>query len=134
MSKFYQSKKFVVAVVVTVVAAGSGLFAWNNHTNHQNQLKKQAQVQAAEALAAKQKEDITYKGITGKTALEILKAQHTVVTKTYSFGELVESIDGVEGKGPKYWTFYLNGKMAEVGAGSYQSQSSDTIEWKLEQQ
>jgi hypothetical protein len=133
MGKFYQSKKVLTAFAVTIVVAGSGLFAWNNHTNDQNMLKKQAQTQAAEKLAAEQKEHITYQGVTGKTALELLKEQHTVTTKTYSFGEQVESIDGLEGLGPKYWTFYLNGKMADVGAGSYQSQSSDTIDWKLEQ-
>ncbi|MDB5183125.1 MAG: hypothetical protein JWO47_909 [Candidatus Saccharibacteria bacterium] len=131
--KKLQSKKLVAALIVIVLILVGSLTMLIRHNNHENYLKKQAQTKAAQVLAKQQKEHITYKGVTGKTALEILKAQHTVTTKTYSFGEQVTSIDGLAGNGPKYWTFYINGKMADVGAGTYQTAASDNIEWKWEQ-
>ena len=76
--------------------------------------------------------DVKYKGIEGQNALELLKKYATVQTKHYSFGDLVTSINGTEGNGPKYWSFYINGKLSDVGAGSYTTRASDMIEWKLQ--
>jgi len=77
-------------------------------------------------------EIIQYQGIEGKTALQILKEQHQVETETYDFGELVTAIDGKKSGDGQYWAFYINGELASVGAGEYQTQSSDLIEWRLE--
>jgi hypothetical protein len=52
--------------------------------------------------------------------------------KHYDFGDLVESIDGVKnGTKQKYWTFKVNGKESTVGAGAYQLQAHDQVEWKF---
>ncbi len=32
----------------------------------------------------------------------------------------------------EFWSFYVNGKQAETGAGSYILKNNDTIEWKIE--
>ncbi|MGH7234405.1 MAG: DUF4430 domain-containing protein, partial [Candidatus Saccharimonadales bacterium] len=32
----------------------------------------------------------------------------------------------------KYWTFYVNGKEASVGASSYVTKNSDRLTWKLQ--
>jgi hypothetical protein len=32
----------------------------------------------------------------------------------------------------EFWAFYINGKQATVGAGSYQLRNNDKIEWKIE--
>ena len=32
----------------------------------------------------------------------------------------------------EYWAFYINGKMANVGAADYQTKEGDKIEWKIE--
>jgi uncharacterized protein HemX len=128
------NKKKLPLIIAVVVLAIIGIGGWR-YQQHQQKQEQQRQTQvAAAAEAAKTVEYVTYKGITGQTALDILKSQHKVSVKVYSFGDLVESIDGVSGAGPKYWTFYVNGKMADMGAGSYQSQPTDKIEWKLEQQ
>ena len=39
---------------------------------------------------------------TGENALEVLKRAHSVETKHYSFGDLVQSIDGVSGEDGKF--------------------------------
>lgn len=76
--------------------------------------------------------EISYDGKNGVTALNLLKKHATVTTKHYSFGDLVTSINGTPGNGPKYWTFYLNGKQASEGAGSYVTKDGDVITWKLQ--
>lgn len=69
----------------------------------------------------------------GETALAILQRTHAVSVKEYSFGTLVEGIDGVMGgTDGKYWIFYLNGSMAPVGAGEYTIAPGDEISWRLE--
>ena len=75
---------------------------------------------------------VKYGGVEGQTALELLKQYVKVETKHYDFGDLVTSINGTPGNGPKYWSFYVNGQLSEVGAGTYISKDSDTIEWKLQ--
>lgn len=68
----------------------------------------------------------------GETALVGLKKSHEVETKHYSFGDLVEVIDGVSGGDGKYWIYYVNGKSAKVGASQYVLKTGDKILWRLE--
>lgn len=76
---------------------------------------------------------IAYDGVEGKTALELLKAKATVVTKDSDYGPYVDSINGVAGGSEgKYWAFYVNGQMAPVGADAYKTKTGDKIEWKFE--
>lgn len=76
---------------------------------------------------------ISYKGETGKTALQILKEKYTVLTNESSLGEFVTSINGeAADENTQYWAFYVNGQYASEGAGTYQTKESDVIEWKLE--
>lgn len=75
---------------------------------------------------------VTYKGQDGKNALELLKAKEDIQTKSSSLGNYVTAINGNDGGGTKYWTFYVNGQMSNIGAEAYVTKSSDTIEWKLQ--
>jgi len=76
---------------------------------------------------------ISYQGVEGKDALELLKDSHEVETQKFDFGELVTSIDGqASDPSANFWAFYLNGELATVGAGDYQTKSGDRIEWKLD--
>lgn len=76
---------------------------------------------------------ITYSGVEGEDALTTLKnVNDKVVTKTSDFGEYVDSIDGlVGGTDGKYWSFYVDGKLSDIGAGSYISNGGEKIEWKF---
>lgn len=77
--------------------------------------------------------EISYEGIDGKTALEILKENHQVETNSFGeFGEFVKSINGIDPSPTHFWAFYLNGQPSQVGAGAYQTQTGDSITWKLE--
>jgi hypothetical protein len=80
-----------------------------------------------------QSSTISYQGVEGKNALELLRVSHDVETQKFDFGELVTSIDGqASDPSANFWAFYVNGEMAQVGAGDYQTKSSDRIEWKLD--
>lgn len=72
------------------------------------------------------------------TALSLLaevakEMEFELGTKEYTgMGVLVEKIgdikNGVDGK---YWHYYINGKLAPVGASDYMLQANDGIEWKF---
>ena len=72
---------------------------------------------------------VTYAGQDGKNALELLQVDHQVDVSDQGF---VNSIDGILPSDHQYWAFYVNGKLAEVGAKDYATKSNDSIEWKLE--
>ena len=76
---------------------------------------------------------ITYPGVEGKNALELLKASHVVKTQEFAgAGEFVSEINGVAPDANHFWSFYVNGEQSQVGASQYITKSTDTIEWKLE--
>lgn len=77
--------------------------------------------------------EITYQGVEGKNALELLKASHQVETTQYGEDEFVTSIDGVKGDDTHFWLYSVNGQPAEVAADNYQTKNTDTITWKYEQ-
>lgn len=117
--------KKVIVAVVAVVAAAAGITGAviANSPSHKVSTVVNTQNQTT---------DIKYNGQDGQNALVLLKRHATITVKHYSFGDQVVSINGTEGNGPKYWSFYVNGKMAQVGASSYITKSSDKIEWKLQ--
>ena len=78
-----------------------------------------------------QKCEISYQGVEGKTALELLKSSHQVETQSFSYGEMVQSIDGVKAPATHFWSFQINGNFSDVGAGAYITKDSDTLSWKL---
>jgi hypothetical protein len=119
-----KTKTTIVAVVAVVIVGVGGVWAYvANSPSHQVHTIVNAQRQITQ---------ISYQGQKGSTALSLLKKHATVQTKHYSFGDLVTSINGNVGNGPKYWTFYINGKQAKVGASSYITKDSDTISWRLQ--
>ncbi|HEX7963304.1 MAG TPA: DUF4430 domain-containing protein [Candidatus Saccharimonadales bacterium] len=123
----------ITLLVLLLVGSATTLVAWR--ISDEKPAPKQA-VAADHTTAAVKSAPIThlsYKGVEGKTALELLKQHARVVTKDSSYGEYVDSINGVVGgTSGKYWTFYVNGAQAQVGAGAYTTHSTDSIEWKFE--
>lgn len=76
-------------------------------------------------------DQISYKGVEGKDALTLLKEKATIEQATSG---LVNAINGRKADDAKheYWSFYVNGKLAEVGALDYKTKEGDVIEWKIE--
>ena len=126
MGRTARNQVKTIIIALAVVAAGAGGIAGAVIANSPSH-KVAATVNSQQQLT-----DIKYNGQNGTNALALLKKHAQVQTKHYSFGDLVTSINGSKGTGPKYWTFYINGKEAQVGAGTYTTKSSDKLEWKLQ--
>lgn len=75
---------------------------------------------------------VTYQGVDGKNALQILEESHKVDTKLYGTDPYVTGIDGNTPDSSHFWSFYVNGQMAQVGASQYQTKSTDTVMWKVD--
>ncbi|HET9721529.1 MAG TPA: DUF4430 domain-containing protein [Candidatus Saccharimonadales bacterium] len=117
-------KTLIVALAIVIVGAGGAAIAVvSNSPQHKVGTTLNSQQQLT---------DIKYNGQSGVDALTLLKKHAQVQAKHYSFGDLVTSINGSKGTGPKYWTFYANGKESMVGASVYVTKNSDKLEWKLQ--
>ncbi|OGK28208.1 hypothetical protein A3C28_03385 [Candidatus Roizmanbacteria bacterium RIFCSPHIGHO2_02_FULL_39_9] len=70
----------------------------------------------------------------GKTALDLLQQTSKVKTKGEKENAYVIEIDGKKADDAKkeFWSLYINGTIAPVGAGSYVLKNGDSIEWKIE--
>lgn len=67
------------------------------------------------------------------TALDLLnKTGLSIQTKEYSFGTMIEGIDGTGPSSDSFWGFYVNGSLATVGVSSYRIQSNDVVELRYE--
>jgi hypothetical protein len=120
----------ITLVVVLLIGSATAVVAWRTH----NEGAKDAKAAQSNTSHSQQRTtNLSYTGQNGKNALELLKQHASVITKNSSYGEYVDSIDGVAGgTGGKYWTFYVNGQQASVGAGAYATHNTDKIEWKLQ--
>ena len=68
------------------------------------------------------------------TALDLIKEKIKIVTKGEGVDAYVVEINGklAEDSKKEFWAFYVNGKQATVGAGSYKLKEGDRIEWRIE--
>lgn len=76
---------------------------------------------------------VSFTAVSGKSVLDQLKEQATVEVKDSSYGPYVDAINGkVGGTDNKYWSFYVDGQLAQVGAAEYMPNGGELIEWKFE--
>lgn len=116
---------FAVLLVLTACAKNSNTNS-NQNTNNTNVVAINSNANTNSVLT------YSYQGEEGKNAMELLRAKFTGITTTKSGNaEFVKGINGLEAGAKQYWSFYVNGKAASVGASDYQTKSTDTIEWKL---
>lgn len=68
------------------------------------------------------------------TTLDLLKITTKIETKGEGVNAYVVTINGrtASSVDKEYWAFYVNGKPATVGAGSYKLMPNDKILWKIE--
>ena len=129
-----QPKKHVLlGIVVALLLLGSGTTAVGLQKVQSEPTRQIATAHSPATKAAMSVANIKYQGVDGKTALELLSQHATVVTKSSSYGPYVDSINGVAGgTDKKYWAFYVNDKMADIGADAYVTKATDKIVWKFE--
>lgn len=117
----------IIVGVLAIATIGFGAWGVSYQTHQKTNSTKPVSVPAVKAPTTY----VTYRGVEGKTALELLKTRAKVQTKSSSLGDFVVSIDGNDGGGKKYWLYYVNHKESEVGAGTYLTKNGEIIEWKL---
>lgn len=130
MNKKLLYKISLSVFALTLLAAGC------NKTDTSNTAIQQAtQISVSQSVQnGKNLEVISVKPEDHKTALDILKGSYEVKTKSFGdAGEFVETISSQTPDKNHFWSFYVNGKQSNVGAGSYEVKDTDSIEWKLEE-
>ena len=116
--------KYILPVVLSLFVLGAGC-----QVTQTVKVNTNVAVQNENTNTASTAESVTYAGQDGKTALELLQANHTVEVSDQGF---VNAIDGLKPGSRQYWAFYVDGKLADTGAKDYQTKSTEQIEWKLE--
>jgi hypothetical protein len=124
VAQVLKSNVLLTGLAVIIILAGAGTAVY---VHDENSGDVQTTTNSLHQLT-----QISYDGKNGVNAFVLLKKYATVQAKHYSFGYFVSSINGVAGNGPKYWTFFVNGKEASSGASLYITKSSDIITWELE--
>lgn len=72
-----------------------------------------------------------YQGKDGIDALRLLKDKARIEESQSGFVVSINERKADQAK-KEFWAFYINGKMAEVGAADYLTKDADLIEWKIE--
>jgi hypothetical protein len=143
MNYFKRLETIVIGVIILVLGVAFGLLndkpqpSTNTNSNPVTTNSTNEEQGSTAGVAIQNKtfpDSISYPGVEGKTAMELLKASHVVETQNFGgVGEFVNSIDGVTPDTSHFWSFYINGQQSQIGADTYITKSSEIIEWVLEE-
>lgn len=124
----------ILAIVALLAAVGVWYFNYASEDSSSNSTESSQSVASAGAQSIEDGKKVSYDGIDGQSALALLKQYADVQTEEFAgIGEYVVSINGVAADSTNnFWAFYVNDQQAQVGAGDYITESSDKIEWRLE--
>lgn len=128
-------KKYLLElVIILLVLLGIGYYYQNTKSVSENITGMGIQKQVVEnsTQSAVAKSLITYSCEKGKTAYILLKNRYKIEEKVSDLGPLVTSIEDMKPTDSQFWSFYVDGKMAPVGANTYVCNDKEKIEWKLE--
>lgn len=91
--------------------------------------------EAGDETAADEVTEFSYEGEDGETALDLLLAADPEA-EVSGEGEMafVTTIQGRTAEdGAEFWALYVDGEMAQVGAGALETEDGQEIQWKLEE-
>lgn len=130
--KWFYRILIIILVIVLYRFVTDNYYYKNSKQTDKPTLKQQSQ---AVYLKVDGQKDFSKQSFeTNKTALELTKENTKVVTKGDGVNAYIVEINGrlAEDSKKEFWAFYVNGKQAEVGAGSYILKEGDKIEWRIE--
>lgn len=128
------ARRLEIFVIIVIIAVIGIVYAFKENASFSPQVAQKDTAENTTALQQVPSTVVTYQGQDGQNALDILKATHKVEVKSYSFGDMVVSIDGIApNPATHFWSFYVNGEMSQVGASQYQTKSTDVIKWQLDE-
>ncbi len=121
-----KTKKVILGVFTLVaVLIGITIGILINSSNNNNSAQAESNQSASD-------NSVEFTAEAGKTVLDQLKSQANVETQDSSYGEYVVAINGNKSDGAKYWTYYIDGQMAQQGAADYITTGGEKISWRLE--
>jgi hypothetical protein len=130
---------WLLIVVIIAVFASFTRFVWLKHIDYR---KVDITLNSESVPHTPQEQNtslngtsvVTYPGVPGENALELLEKKESPVTiKESPSGPYVDGIKDKEGgENGKYWTLYINGQLSQTGAKDYITKRGDKIEWKFE--
>lgn len=147
--KYYFGKLKVLLLAVAIIGIGF-IFVWAKLLGNlsPSNISETDPDATGSASLQEQKVDLyvdygngkttSYEGIiidTKSTVLSILKKKleqtgSTVTTKSYNFGAMVESINGITNNSEYFWAFSVNGQAGSISADKYILKNGDVVEWK----
>lgn len=129
MSKSTSKFIYIFAGLVIAFFALSLSTTFFFNANSQNTQSKVDEVQST--TTEESSDTFSYKGSDGVDAFTLLEEQAEIEV---SKSGLIDSINGrkADEKKREFWSFYVNGELANVGPKDYITKSSDLIEWKIE--
>ena len=121
------------ASVAVLAVAGLGVLSLQSHSKQTSSPPPAIQVSQKQQIKFSDGgKTVAYNGQANKAALAVMQSLTNVETQTSSYGDFVTSINGFAAtEGSEYWAFYVNGKLSDTGAGTYQTSPTDKIEWRL---
>lgn len=133
MEKPILHKQFYKKWLFYVILVGLAVIGTITTLYFQGTFKPATDNQAETVIVQSDPAYVSYVAVAGKTSLEQLKESNSSVqTKTTEYGEYVDAINSLAGgTDGKYWSFYIDGTLASVGAGSYTQKGGEKIEWKF---
>ena len=123
--KFGLTNQLIAALVIIVIVIAGFVI------NLKYRKAATAPTDSAVANIGANSQAISYTGEEGKNAYDLLKSKYTVVAEETAYGPLVKSINGQTATDSTFWSFKINGELAQVGAQQYVTKSTDTITWEL---
>ena len=130
-----QSKSTLIIISFVLIALGvTGWVFYSNQAG--NEVSTLTQVTEAEPSAQPElgRTEIAYTAQPGITSLEqLLDEVQDVAVEESQYGKFVDAIEGHQnGTDGKYWSFYVNDEMAQVGADTYIQKEGDRVLWKFQ--
>lgn len=124
--------KTIVTSVLALSAVALGVTTLTLVEKPSTTAVKGAETVTQQGLPA-QTTEVSFTAVRGSSVLDQLKKHATVETQDSSYGPFVTAINGVKGGADnKYWSFYVNGQLAQKGAADYLPDGGEKITWKLE--
>lgn len=121
----------VISAVVLCGAIAGGFYLYDQSNNSKKSDTVKTENTSKQELTGN--ETVSYQGEEGKTALELLQQNATVVTSGEGVNAFVTTINDrlADSSKNEFWEFKINGTAATVGAGSYVTKDTDTITWQI---
>lgn len=126
-----------VAIVILIIFAYLGISYLLQPKLREVLRAPQIPTQKASESATPKQDQVSYNCEKNSSAFDglVKQTKGNVETKDYSFGKMINSINGVKGgTDNKYWIYFVDEKSASVSADNYKCGGQEKIEWKLLEQ